>query len=49
MFAIYFLRYYLFIHERYTETKTERQAEREAGSLWELDVGTPSRDPRTMT
>ena len=39
----FFYRFYLFIHERHRE----RQAEGEAGSLWEARCGTQSQDPGT--
>ena len=43
--AVYFLfinflkRFYFLIHERQRQREAETQAEREAGSLWEPDVG----------
>ena len=36
---IFLKRFYLFIHERHTEREAETQAEGEAGSLREPDVG----------
>ena len=40
-----FQRFYLFIHERHTETR----AEGKAGSMQEARRGTRSRDPEAMT
>ena len=41
--VLFFLRFYLFIHER--QRKAETQAEGEAGSPWGAQRGTPSQDP----
>ena len=46
MCVSFFLRFYLFIHERHRETHT--QAEGEAGSLWGARCGTWSQDSRIM-
>ena len=43
--SIFFKRFYLFIHERHTDRKAETQAEGEAGSCGEPDMGF---DPRTL-
>ena len=46
---IFFKRFYLFIHERHTKKEAETQAEGEAGSSREpnvgLDPGTPGSRP----
>ena len=41
----FFLRFYLFIHERHREREAETQAEGEAGSITEPDVGLHPRTP----
>ena len=45
----FFLRFYLFIHERQREREAETQAEGEAGSMQGAQCGTQSQDPRIMT
>ena len=42
---LFFLRFYLFIHERDTHTEAETQAEGEAGSMQGTRRGTPSGVP----
>ena len=44
--SCFFLRIYLFTHERPREREAEAQAEREAGSLQEPDAGLDPRTPR---
>ena len=43
----FFLRFYLFIHERHTQREAETQVEGEAGSTQGARRGIRSRDPRT--
>ena len=44
--GLFFLRFYLFIHERHREREAETQAEAEAGSPWGDWCRTRSQDPR---
>ena len=43
---LFFLRFYLFIHERHREREAEIQAEGEAGSLQGAQCGLHPRSPR---
>ena len=43
--VFYFLRFYLFTHEKHGERETETQAEGEAGFMQEPDVGLDPRSP----
>ena len=45
---LFFLKIYLFMHERHRKREAETQAEREAGSVQEAWCGTPSQDYRIM-
>ena len=45
----FFLRFYLFIHERHTQREAETQVEGEAGSLRGAQCGTRSQDSGITT